>query len=85
MVYCIQHELQMLAEAFCKEATTKKAGKELILPRNGPCPRVELSYTYLMAQFALHCPTIIKPGEELPEDTHFALLHCLQNFHWSKN
>jgi len=36
-------------EAFCKEATAKKVGKELVLPRDGPYPRVELPYTYLMA------------------------------------
>ena len=68
-VCCIQHGLQTLTEAFCREATAKKTGKELVLPRDGPCLRVELPYTYLMAWFALHCPAIIKPGEEPSKTT----------------
>ena len=85
IVCCIQHRLKMLKEAFCSKTTIKKAGKELILPRNGPCPRVELPYTYLMAWFALYFPMTIKPGEELSEDAHFVHLHHLQNFRWEKN
>ena len=49
MVCCIQHGLLTLMDVFCREAITKKIGKELVLPLDGPCPRVELSHTYLMA------------------------------------
>jgi len=79
MVCCIQHGLWTLIEEFCREATTKKEGNELILPHDVPCPRVELPYTYLMAWFALHYPAIIKSGEEPPEDAHFTHLHYLEN------
>ena len=47
--------------------------------RDGPCPRGDLSYTYLMACLAMHCPSIIKLGEEPPEDSQFDLLRRLEN------
>ena len=67
---------------FLQGRTTKKVGKELIFPRDGPCPRVELPYTYLMAWFALYFPAIIKLGEEPAEDAHFAYLYHLENSQW---
>jgi len=73
MVYCIQRGLRALTEAFCRSSATKR-GKGQVLPRDGPCPRVEMPYTYLMACFTLHYPTIIQPGEESPEDLHFTHL-----------
>ena len=68
--------------AILQEGDTTKAGKELIFPGEGPSPRVEMSYAYLMAWFVLHCPVLIQPREEAPEGIHFALLHCLKNSQW---
>ena len=48
MVFCIQRGLHVLTEAFCRPPTTKR-GKGIVLPRDGPNPRVEMLYTYLMA------------------------------------
>ena len=64
----------MLVEAFCRQGTSEKAGKEI----------VTLSYTYLMAWFAMHFPFLFKPGEEPSEDAQFALL-CFENSRWSQN
>ena len=66
MVCCIQRGLRVLTEAFCRPPMTKR-GKGIILPRDGPDPRINLPYTYLMAWFALHCPAIIQSSEEPPE------------------
>ena len=44
----IKHGLRTLAEAFCNEGKMKKGKRELTLPFDGPSPRVELPYTYLM-------------------------------------
>jgi len=68
-------------EAFCRPQTTKR-GKVTILPRDGPNPRVGLSYTYLMALFALHCPAIIQAGEEPPEGVRMALLRRFEGSSW---
>ena len=73
MVCCIQRGLRALTEAFCRPPTTKQ-GKGTVLPRDRPNPRIDLPYTYLMAWFALHCPSIIQAGEEPPEGVHMALL-----------
>ena len=48
MVCCIQRDLRALMEAFCRPSAMKR-GKRTILPRDGPNPRITLSYTYLMA------------------------------------
>ena len=60
IVYGIQHDLRALTEAFCRQPATKR-GKGQILPRDGPNPRVELPYTYLM--HGSHC--IILPLSNL--------------------
>jgi len=73
MVCGIQRGLRALTEAFCLPPATKR-GKGSILPHDGPNPRVEMPYTYLMAWFALHCPAIIQPEEEPSEGVHFAHL-----------
>ena len=59
----IQRGLQALTEAFCRLPATKW-GKGQVLSRDGPCHRVEMPYTYLMAGFALHCPVFIQLEEE---------------------
>jgi len=58
--------------------TVKRAGKELVFPRDGPS-RVELPYAYLMAWFALHCPVLIQLGEESPEGECYVHLRHFEN------
>ena len=43
------------------------------MPHDVLSPRVQLPYTYLMAWFAMHCPSLIKLREEPPEDARIAL------------
>jgi len=71
MVCCIQLGLQALTEAFCRQPTTKRE-KGQVLPLNRPFPRMEMPDTYLMPWFALHCPAIIQPRDELPKGERFA-------------
>ena len=78
MVCYIERDLWVLTEAFCRLSATKR-GQGPIQPRDGPCPRVELPYTYLMAWFALHCPAILQLGEEPPEGVRFAHLRRFEN------
>ena len=69
-------------EQLCAKTTDKRAGKELVLPRGEPSPRVELPYAYLLAWFTLHCPVLIQPGKEHPEGECYAHLHRFQNSQW---
>jgi len=79
MVCRIHNGLRTLTEQFCKKVTTTRAGKEFIFPRDGPSSRVEMSYEYLMAWFAFHCPVLIQPGEKAPEGVRFAHLCLFEN------
>jgi len=81
MVCGIQHDLLALTEAFCRPLATKR-GKGQVFPCDRPCPRVEMQYTHLMALFALHCPAIIKPGEDPSEGVHFAHLRRFKGSQW---
>jgi len=81
MVYCIQHGLRALTEAFYRPPATKRR-KGQILTHDGPKPRVEMSYTYLMAWFELHYPAIIQPGEEPPEGVRFTHLRRFEGSQW---
>ena len=83
MVCCIQRGLRALTEAFCRPPTIKR-GKGTILPRDRPNPRIGLPYTYLMAWFALHCPSIIQASEEPPEGVRMALLRRFEGCSWSR-
>ena len=58
MVCGIQRGLRTLTKAFCRPPATKRE-KWQVLPRDRPYPRVEMPYTYLMAWFELHYPSII--------------------------
>ena len=83
MVCCIQRGLRALTETFCRPPTTKR-GKGTILPCDGPNPRIGLPYTYLMAWFALHCPSMIEAGEDPPEGVRMALLRRFEGCSWLK-
>ena len=81
MVCCIQQGLRMLTEVFCRPLATKRR-KRQVLPRDGPCPRVEMPFTYLMSWFTLHCPAIIHLGEESPEGVCFGHLLRFEKSQW---
>ena len=83
MVCCIQRGLRALTEAFCRPPMMKR-GKGTILPCDGPNPRIGLPYTYLMAWFALHYPSIIQASEEPPEGVRMALLRQFEGCSWSR-
>jgi len=65
MVGCIQSRLRALTKIFCKvEALVDDDGNVLIdqhgdLEVKVPNPRVELSYTYLVAWYVMHCPSLM--------------------------
>jgi len=83
MVCCIQRGLRVLTEAFCRPMASRR-GKGAVLPRDGPNPRVGLPYTYLMAWFALHCPSLIGAGEDPPQGVQTALLRRFEGCLWQK-
>lgn len=57
MVCDIQNGLKILTEKLCKVKTvrTRDGSKKYKTPN----PQIELLYTYLMAWFILHCPTLM--------------------------
>jgi len=83
MVCCIQRGLRALTEAFCRPPATRR-GKGAILPCDGPNPRIGLPYTYWMAWFALHCPSLIGAGEDPPQGVRTALLRRFEECSWLK-
>ena len=54
-----------------------------MLPKNVPNPQVKLPYTYLMAWFVLHCPSLMTPGEELVEGASAAILCRYEDSRWT--
>jgi len=64
-VGCIQSELRVLTKTFCKvEALVDDKGNMLIVRNDDPevkvhNPRVELPYTYLVAWYVMHCPSLM--------------------------
>jgi len=83
MVCCIQRGFHVLTEAFCRPPTRNR-GKGTVPPRDGPNPRVEMPYIYLMTWFALHYPVIIQPGEEPPEGVRIAHLRRFEGSLWER-
>ena len=61
-----------------------RRGKGAILPCDGPNPRIGLPYTYLMAWFTLHCPSLIGAGADPPQGVRTALLHRFEECSWLK-
>ena len=56
MVACLQGGLRVLVDSFC---TVPKSEEEATYARDTPNPRVELPYTYLVAWFVMHCPSLM--------------------------
>ena len=66
MVTGIQSGLHALAKSFCQVEAIVDAEGHPVTDSNGrplvktPNPRVELPYTYLMAWYVMHCPSLMK-------------------------
>jgi len=68
MVAGIQRGLRALAKSLCQvEAIVASQGRPIIDSEvKTPNPKVELPYTYLMAWYVMHCPslmTVVSPSE----------------------
>ena len=48
-----------------------------------PNPRVELPYTYLMAWFVMHCPSLMSAPDVAPEDALVPLVQRLEKASWT--
>ena len=83
MVYSIQREFRALIEAFCRPLASKR-GKGQVLPHDGPCLRMKMPYTYLMAWFTLHCLAIIQPEGDPSESVRFAYLRRFEGSQWMR-
>jgi len=65
MVGCIQSSLRVLTKSFCRVEALEYAKGNVIADKNGepllkmPDPRVELSYTYLLAWYVMHCLSLM--------------------------
>jgi len=65
MVGCIQSELRALAKTFCRVEALVDAKSNALTDQYGnpevkvPNLRIELLYTYLVACYAMHCPSLM--------------------------
>jgi len=73
MVVCIQSELLVLTKTFCRVEALVDANGNAFTDQHGnpevkvPNLRIELSYTYLVAWYVMHCPslmTIVSASED---------------------
>jgi len=73
MVGCIQSRLRALTKTFCKVKALVDADGSAFTDQHGDPevkmhnPRIELSYTYLVAWYVMHCPslmTIVSASED---------------------
>ena len=67
MVGCIQSGLQELTKTFCKVKVMVDADGNALTDEHGnpevkvPNPRIELPYSYLVAWYVMHCPSLMTP------------------------
>ena len=65
MVDCLQSGLQVLTKSFCNVEVLENAKDNVIIDRDGELKlktsnyRVELPYTYLIAWYVVHCPSLM--------------------------
>jgi len=65
MVGCLQSGLRILCQNVCDVVTEEDREGNVIVGLDGepetktPNPRVELSYTYLMPWYVMHCPSLM--------------------------
>lgn len=70
MVSCLQSGLRVLTTQFCNVVAEVDDLGEDVLNMNGepkrttPKPRVEVPYTYLVAWYVMHCPTLMSAVRE---------------------
>jgi hypothetical protein len=84
MVSYLQSGLRVLTTQFCNVVDEVDEYGEDVLDRNGepkrtpPKPRVELPYTYLVAWYVMHCPTLMSAVQAYEADIPFVQkLECL--------
>ena len=81
MVGCIQNGLRVLTSELLSasgvKATKKKAGK-------APQPRVPMPYTYLVAWFVLHCPSLMT-GVHEGDDAYTPFVQRLESATWTSS
>ena len=81
MVACIQNRLRRLTTAFCQ--TRVKDDGEGGEVNWTPNPKVGLPYTYLMAWFVMHCPSLMNTPEATPDDALIPLVQRLEKCSWT--
>ena len=65
MVGCLQSGLRVLCQSFCRVTVEEDKDGNVIVDWDGeskrktPNPWIELPYTYLMAWYVMHCPTLM--------------------------
>ena len=87
MVAGIQSGLRALVKSLCQvEAIVDSEGRSVVDSERRsrvktPNPRIELSYTYLMAWYVMHCPSLMTA---VPSSEGFVpFVQKLENSSWS--
>ena len=88
MVGDIQSGLRVLAKNLCQvEAIVDSQGMPVVDSEGRPevrtsNPRVELPYTYLMAWYVMHCPSLMTAVS--PSEGFVSFMQWLKNSSWSQ-
>ena len=88
LVASIQSGLRALTKSLCQvEAVIDSQGKPFVDSEGMPevkthNPRVELPYTYLMAWYVMHCPSLMVAVSALEGFVSF--VHRLESSNWSQ-
>jgi len=86
MVTGIQSGLHALAKSFCQVEAIVDAEGHPVTDSNGcplvktPNPRVELPYTYLMAWYVMHCPSLMMTV--YPSEGFTPYVQQMENSNW---
>ena len=83
MVSCLQSGLITLTINFCHTEKIDEKDEDGTPIRRTPNPRVELPYTYLMAWFVQHFPTLMTSPQPVSEEGFVPLVQRLENSEWT--
>jgi hypothetical protein len=83
MVGCLQSGLRVLTTSFCNTTATDEVDEDGTAIRKVASPRVELPYTYLVAWFVLHCPTLMTSPHPVSDEGFIPFVQRLENSSWN--
>ena len=87
MVGCLQNGFRVLCQSFCNVVVEEDKEGNVVVGPDGkpkvktPNPHVELPYTYLMAWYVMHCPSLMSTVQSSEDSMPF--VQRLERSSWS--